>query len=181
MFSLIFTGVCMIAMLGAVQSQEAPTQKAPATQPATKPDQPQGVQRKPVQAEILRNLLSREERPRPIEPRESRPIARDGKAPTVDAAGQPLFVEGTVLSERPGRLVHEAGRAKFVFRVDDSNASPRTMELLETQLLEVMERESEAGFTEFIITAEITRYRDQNYLLLRKVLRRTGHGNIGPQ
>jgi len=46
--------------------------------------------------------------------------------------------------------------------------------------LEVMENEFETGVTEFVVTAELTRYRDRNYLLLRKCQRRISHGNLAP-
>ena len=127
--------------------------------------------------EILRNLLDQEDRPAPIQP-------QSGPAPATEAAlgsdGQPLLVEGTSLVERPGRLVHEDDKSKFVFNIGGSDQKTRKMEILENQLLETMEQEAEAGFAEFIISAQVTRYRGQNYLLLRKVLRRVSHGNLSP-
>ncbi len=85
-----------------------------------------------------------------------------------------------MLVERRGRLIHEDGRAKFVLYADATSQVPRTLEVIPNQLLEAMEREGRAGFNDFIVTAEVTRYKDRNYLILRKILRRVDHGNLGP-
>ena len=159
-------------LLGAVEpaSRPAATASAPAaSQPTSRP-----ALRRPAQAEVLRNLLSQADRPQPVAP------VDPGKgAAGKDAANPQALVEGTLLVERPGRLIREDGRAKFLFS-DGKNAATKAMPILESQLLEVMERESESGFPEFIVSAEVTRYKGSNYLLLRKVLRRTGNGNLTP-
>lgn len=172
------------AVLLASPSQDAPqSENKPAdTQSATRPSDASPTLRKPAQAEILKNLLGRDERPTPIRPQQ--PAAYVGARPTptagVAADGQPLLLEGTFLVERPGRLVHEDGRAKLVLSPEVEGKGPRTLEILPNQLLEAMEHEASAGFTEFIVSAEVTRYRGSNYLVLRKILRRVGHGNLGP-
>jgi hypothetical protein len=130
--------------------------------------------RPPSQADILRKLLARDERATPILP-------QDPQKPgtTLDVEGLPLLLEGTFITERPGRLVHEDGRARFIFYPEGGRIS-RSLEILQCQLLEMMEREADAGFSEFVVSGEVTRYRDRNYLLLRKILRRAGHGNLSP-
>jgi hypothetical protein len=178
MFSWILAGLCMLMPAG----QEGGRQQAGAqqveSQPTTQPAEAAGTLRKPAQADILRGLLRQAERPTPIRPVEVGPGQPQGPARGAD--GQPLILEGTMIVERRGRLVHEEGRAKFVLHADVDSPAPRTLEIVPSQLLEAMEREEQAGFAEFIITAEVTRYKDRNYLILRKILRRVGHGNVGP-
>jgi hypothetical protein len=54
------------------------------------------------------------------------------------------------------------------------------MEFNKNRWLEAMEAEAEAGVTEFIISAEVTRYRGRNYLNLLKYRRQISHGNLTP-
>lgn len=169
---------CTAMVVGQVERSQEPDTRPADTQPATRPADADTTLRKPAQADILKNLLGRQDRLRPIRPRPSDEGSEGGAGAEPD--GQPLLLEGTFLVERPGRLMREDGRAVFVFRVDADAAASRSMPILENQLLETIEREAEAGFSEFIVSAEVTRYRGRNFLLLRKVLRRVGHGNIGP-
>jgi hypothetical protein len=178
MVSWILSTLC--AALLVVQN-EGPSQTAtrPAdTQPDTRPADTSGTLRKPAQANILKGLLRQAERPEPIRPIEA--AAPKGGAAAKGADGLPLLLEGTMLVERPGRLIHEDGRAKLVLLADTNSQSPRTVEIIPSQLLEAMEREERAGFSEFIVSAEVTRYKDRNYLMLRKILRRVGNGNVAP-
>ncbi len=177
MLRWILASTCTIFLLG-----QAEDKKSAATQPASRPAESPSSLRKPAQANILKGLLGRHERPRPILP-QSAHDAEDGVDPVagaIDPEGHPLLLEGTFLIERPGRLVYEDGRANFALQVDGGDQGVRTLELCPNQLLEAMEREAKSGFTEFIVSAEITRYRGRNYLLLRKILRRVDHGNLGP-
>ena len=164
------------------QDRPQPIPPAPETQPTSRPTDSNPTLRRPAQAEILKNLLARDERAAPIRPQEpqTKP-GRAGRPPaTVDAQGQPLLLEGTFLVERPGRLVREDGRPKFIFHPDASSSATRTIEIVPNQLLEAMERETDAGFSEFVVSAEVTRYKGSNYLILRKILRRVAHGNLSP-
>jgi hypothetical protein len=182
MLSWILTTVCAVLLIGQVGNPSPASQKSPETQPTTRPTEPSSTLRKPAQAVILKGLLGRNERPAPIQPQDPQsPGGGPTRAAGVDADGQPLLLEGTLLVERPGRLVREDGHAKFVFQVDADSPVTRAMEILPNQLLEAMEREAQAGFSEFIVTAELTRYKERNYLMLRKILRRVSHGNLGPE
>lgn len=163
------------------EPQEATTAQAPSETPTSQPVEAQATLRKPVQAEILRSLLGRQEHPKPIRPQvPADGDAEDGQALGIGPDGQALLLDGTYLTERPGRLVHEGGRPKFVLQTEDGSRPSRTLELLPNQLLEALEREAEAGFTEFIVSGEVTRYNERNFLLLRKILRRVDHGNLSP-
>lgn len=183
MLSWILATACAVTLVGQSGDDRPASAGASDTQPATRPADSAATLRKPAQAVILKGLLGRTERPTPIRPQD--PQAPGGGATTrsagVDSEGQPLLIEGTLLVERPGRLLHDDGRARFVFQVDADSPVARSMEILPNQLLEAMEREARGGFTEFIVTAEVTRYNDRYYLMLRKILRRVGHGNLGPE
>jgi len=161
-------------------SQESSDQpgKPPASQPTSQPASRPSL-RHPVQARIYQELLRDTEQSQPmpvlpVDPETGRTVA--------DAEGRgPLLLEGTSLIERSGSLVRRGERADFRFEPSSlGDGMPDTMEILKNRWLEVMEREAEAGVTEFVISAEVTRYRDRNYLLLRKCRRRLSHGNLGP-
>lgn len=173
------TSVLSVLLLAALQ--EAPTPppeekklEPPTSQPAPRP----GALRKPEQAKMLEDLLRKKDRPEPVRPRASynRPDGKTGLGPD----GLPLMLDGTHIPECRGRLIHEDGRAKLVLQLPSDDGATRTITLLENQLLETMERQAEAGFREFIVAGEITRYEGTNYLYLLKLLRRTSHGNLGP-
>jgi len=170
----------VLAVLSAAAGPLAEPQGPPATQPASQPSR-WSPRRHPVQAEIYEQLLRDAERMSarpifPVDPRTGRPA---GGAEQTNVLG--LLPEGTVLVDRKGRLVRSGTRAEFQF--DPGNApegAATSMEILRNGLLELMETEAASGVTEFVITAEVTRYRETNYLLLRKCQRALAQGNIGP-
>jgi hypothetical protein len=159
--------------------QGKPQAGQPASAPATQP-----ITRKPQQVDILQKLLERQARAEPIPAREpdsqatGRRTSGNGMGTSVDSAT--LLLEGTMLIERPGHFVLDGDRAEFVFTPDGSQRVLPAMEILRTQLLETLESEAQRGGTEFIISAEVTRYHKKNYIILRKVLRRVDNGNISP-
>jgi hypothetical protein len=178
MLRLIIAAICSLALAQQPTSQPAsePAESQPSTQPATRP-----TVRDPEQVEILKTLLNRQDRAMLVRPQApEKPGQEMPTSQATDPEGNPLLLEGTFLSERPGRLAHEDARAKFICYVDSGGQSPRTIEILPSQLLEAMEREAEAGFSDFIVSGEVMRYRGRNYLLLRKILRRVDNGNLGP-
>lgn len=159
---------------GEVRAAMAQDANAPA---ASQPGGEEPGLRKPKQAADLEKLLRARETP-PLSPTPIDAPKRSGK--TLGKGGVPLLPEGTAVVDRPGRLVRSGDRCEFSFHVDDSMSAPISMELLRNEFLELMEREAQSGATEFTISAEVTRYRDANYLLVRKVLRRVSNGNIAP-
>jgi len=169
-----FVTLLTVLLAGPAEDQRTPTSQPAESQPTSRPAGSTTL-RRPAQADVLRNLIGEQDRPKPVAPVEpGKKEAKEG------AAAGATLLEGTQLVERPGRLVHEDGRAKFLFTAEVGAAGPRSMAILESQLLETMEREAETGFPEFIISGEVTRYHGNNYLLLRKVLRRTSNGNLSP-
>lgn len=161
------------------------TPAPPSTQPGaasggatSKPAGDAGL-RRPQQAEVLKNLLSRQDRPVPvpIEPVNEKSTPADRG---IGPDGQPLLLEGSFIVERPGRVERDGDGFVFAFLLDPSSSQMRRMRIVPNQLLETIEYELTGGFEEFIVSGEILRYRGQNFLLVRKVLRRTPHGNLSP-
>jgi hypothetical protein len=150
-----------------------PAASQPTSQPvaSTRP-------RNPAQARILEGLL------RATEPRQAKPILPDSLdrgEEKASAGGPPLLLDGTPVSERLGRLVRSGDRSEFHFSPGSlSGNTPLVMEFNRNALLEAMETEAAAGVEEFIISAEVSRYRGANYLLLRKYRRQLSHGNLSP-
>lgn len=173
---ILTAATCGLLCLAFAQDKPAEPASQPASAPTTQPADP--VLRQPEQADLLRKLLARRQRPEPILPRHEGASA--STEPKVGPDGHPLLVEGTFIAERPGRLEHADGEAYYVFNLDGEGAGPRRIPILKNQLLELMEQEAQAGYQDFIVSADVTRYRGSNYLLLRKVLRRLSNGNLGP-
>lgn len=176
--TIALTALATVALVGWTAAPEDRT-PPPATQPvATQPaaTQPAGATRptRPsAQEEIVQSLLREQERAALIPPQ---PAA--DQRPEADQTG--LLPDGTILIERPGRFVLEDGRPKFVFISTGEEHKLRSMEVLANSLREAMERQAQAGATEFIISGEVTRYRGANYLLLRKLLQRVSNRNLSP-
>jgi hypothetical protein len=175
--------LAVLAMLSCVldlQQDQSSDQSPPSSQPASQPSG-RTSPRHPFQAEIYKELL------RDSEGARAKPIlsvdidARQGAAEGGKDADKPLLLEGTVLRERTGRLVWAGDRSEFHFNPGSvPEGASASLEVLRNGWLEAMEREAEAGVKEFVITAEVTRYRGNNYLLLRKYRRQIAHGNLGP-
>ena len=153
--------------------------QAPPSQPASQPAA-RTTPRNPEQARILKELLRGSERRR-AQPIVSEPVrGRSAESSAAAAAGATL-VEGSVLIERVGRLVRSGDRSEFHFKAGGSGDDRlKAMEFNKNSWLELMEAEADAGVEEFVISAEVTRYRGRNYLLLLKYRRQISHGNISP-
>jgi hypothetical protein len=168
----------LLAMLVASSYALAPPQETnedtgqPASQPAVRT-----LPRSPRQAQIFEALLGDAQRPRvptilSQEPGTPGDLAEDGTS---------LLLDGTPLWERSGRLVRSDGHSLFHFKPSSRPVgAAEAIEFNKNALLEAMESEAEAGVKEFIISAEVTRYRGRNYLNLLKYRRQITHGNLGP-
>jgi len=155
------------------------TQDPPAASPSPPASQPVGGDgggqfRKPAQAEGMDVLLRRQET-RPILPTPTRRSSQEPRA--ADEEG--LWPDGSLLVDRTGRVSRSGDRYEFEFAVEGER-TPRRLEFLRNQLLELVEEEHEHGTAEFAISAVVTRYRGANFLLLQKVHRRVSNGNLGP-
>jgi hypothetical protein len=180
MLRTLLATLVAVSLTAAAQQSRDDGAQPPASQPASEPAV-RSAPRNPTQARILEELL------RGTEPRQAKPIlpvtpggssAPGAETPNGNAS---LLLEGTVLIERAGRLVRLGDRVEFHFKGGSpaENAAD-AMEFNKNGLLEAMEAEAAAGVEEFIISAEVTRYRGANYLLLRKYRRQIAHGNLSP-
>jgi hypothetical protein len=165
---------CALCLQEGPDAGQQPPSSEPTSQPATRPSL-----RHPVQARIYEELLRDAEQSRaapllPVDP-------ETGRAAAETESRMSLLLEGTPLIERTGQLVRSGQRSEFRFEPGGlAGEMPDTMEILRNSWLEAMEREAEAGVQRFVISAEVTRYRDRNYLLLLKYRRPISHGNLGP-
>src|SRR4030095_3296399 len=110
-------------------------------------------------------------KPEPIRSSEPSPTARKDES---------LQGEGTVIVDRPGRLIRSGERSEFKFASQDGKMLAQPLELLPNSWLEYMEKEAETGVADFIVTADVTTYRGRNFLLLRNFRRQVTHGNLSP-
>ena len=160
------------------EKPEATEQAAPESQPTTAPERV--MPRSPEQAQILQELLRGTERPhQPIVSREPQ-ADEPGAAPRPTVRGG-LLLEGEIITDVAGHLVRAGDRSEFHFKSGGPiEGAPSVMEFNKNGLLEAIEIEAENGIEDFIISAEITRYRGKNYLNLLRYQRQRTHGNLGP-
>lgn len=161
---------CWIAGTAMDAYPQSPT---PTSQPAA--SAPTVTSRKPAQIEIYQDLIREREGPAPILPQKSAGGNGAGSALRLE-----LLAEGQVLVERPGRYVRLDGVPYFIFEPTEPGKPELRLEILRNQMLELMQREALAGNADFIVSAEVTRFESRNYVLVRKLLRRVRHGNVGP-
>lgn len=177
-----FVLASLIAATCVLEPSQAPNETTPpaASQPASQPAGQTVSPRNPTQARILEELLRDAEQSRPT-PILSAPDAGHGASAPALEEGTSLLPDGYPVVERPGRLVRNGNRVEFHFDSGGPAAdAPSVMEFNKNRWLEAMETEAEAGVTEFVISAEVTRYRGQNYLNLLKYRRQVSHGNLAP-
>ncbi len=170
------SAVAMVVLItgAAWQSPEPPGSQPAASQPDTSASSPSGL-RRPEQIRILEELLREQETPRTVEP-----IApQNPGGPPRPSLAPAALLEGTMLWSRAGRLVQSGGGAELELLSKEAGY-PESIRLLPNSLLELMERDSELGVTEFIVSGEVTAHRGTNYLLLRNVTRRVSNSNLAP-
>lgn len=145
-------------------------------QPTSQPTSTDSTARTPEQTGVLKELLRSVDRPATTTPE---PIRSSVPSP-VGRRDPSIRDEGTVLVERAGRLIRTGERSEFKFSSAEPGDTAQALELLPNSWLEYLEREAESGTHDFVITAEVTRYRGRNYLLLRNYRRQVQHGNLAP-
>lgn len=170
--------LALLALLALNVSDAAAQTEKPisASQPASQPASAPAGGLSPEQANVLKDLLRAVDRPAMTAPE---PIRSSAPSPAA-RRDESLQGEGTVIVERVGRLIRSSERSEFKFSSPDSAALTQPLELLPNSWLEFMEKEAEAGASEFIITADVTRYRGRNFLLIRSYRRQVSHGNLSP-
>ena len=136
-----------------------------------------------VRAEdVLREF--QQERPKPVPILPGRSGARsESTAPGASSQHAPArhVPDGYFVVDRAGRLVHE-GQWWVIHYIADNNplTSPEPpMKLLPNRMLQRMIHEAGAGPQyQYIVSGEVTEFEGENYLLLRKLLRRPSMGNL---
>lgn len=155
------------------------TQEAPATAPASRPaasqpaSRPVPAGRTPEQVRIFSDLLRESDRfpnrPRAVVQNDSR--ARPAK-------DENLIPEG-MQAEKSIRLLKVGDH--FEMRLpDEKSGKAQSLELLPNRYLESMEQDAARGISQFIVTYEVTEYRDRNYALVRSYRRQIDNGNLRP-
>lgn len=163
---------CCVALIFALMLPQADEPVA-TTQPTS-----QATPHTPPQADIYRQLLREEERPTRILPTNPAAPTETSSAPSMSASG--LMLDGTLLVDRPGRLIRVDDRSMFRFSASGEEGLSSTLELNKNGLLEAMERESELNGGEFYVTVVVSQYRGSNYLTLLKYRRQVSNGNLAP-
>lgn len=143
--------------------------------------------RPPSPAEILQELMKKDRvRPAPIPPStpghpyETQPAEPPTTGPGPKHEPSPLRPDGTMITDRIGRLTKGSKGWLFAFESEAKVLRESPMQILPNQDLETMERISSNGTVpvKFRVSGEVTTYRGANYLLLRKVLVVYGQGNL---
>ncbi|HRX87520.1 MAG TPA: hypothetical protein P5572_21045 [Phycisphaerae bacterium] len=139
----------------------------------------------PISAE---DILKEFQKERPVaEPLMPKPMPEeDGEAVQADggvAAGSSARLpDGYILVDRTCRLVRDGDWWEVVFKSDNhpETAGEPPLKLLPNRMLERMVRESQstAGSVEFIVSGEVTDFMGENYVLLRKLMRKREMGNL---
>ena len=93
---------------------------------------------------------------------------------------QMLMLDGSLVVNRPGRLIREGSWWTLVFESDRRETAESPIRLLPNQALEMMVRTSQSGSIGlvFIVSGEAALYNSENYLLIRSVTRRMDLGNL---
>lgn len=113
----------------------------------------------------------------PSEGFEEQPVDPDGRR---NAGTSHRLPDGFFLVDRAGRVVKDGDWYVFVFESYNESHPELPMKLLPNRLLErmVLESQDAASSTVFIVSGEVTEFMSENYLLLRKLLRRRTLGNL---
>lgn len=166
-----------------------PVQDVPDTEPAPAVDESPSSDSPPAAAEpraedIIKQLL--ESRPRraialpdqPTAPQvEHRPLIPGSQ---FDTGGDLLWPEETIISDQPGRVVPADPWWTFAFEDRGDQPTRKPIRLLPNRMLEnaiALTGDLSRGVV-LIVSGEVTEYRGNNYLLLRKVLVRRDWGNL---
>ncbi|HUU84115.1 MAG TPA: hypothetical protein VM243_11490 [Phycisphaerae bacterium] len=159
------------------------TEPEPPPTPVDDGDKPVQTPSQPSAEDIIRRFQEEQPAAVPVLPSggDDEIITRAEPEDLANGPGhQPRLPDGYMLSDRTGRLGQEGGWWVFLFEADNESHPEPPMKLLPCQTLERMVRESRGGLDPvvFIITAEVTDFQSENYLLPRKVLRRRDLGNL---
>lgn len=183
-FVMLATAICAPGLW----AQESPKPgAADKPRPAPKPSEkdPDAAEPKDSAAEEVRipsqpspeDIIKAFQRDRPV----NRPVRPKGlyRPIPADQSGS-LLREGEFINNLAGRLARDSNWWTLVFESDSPDAPRPPMRLLPNQQVERLVRETEASSESptFVVSGEVTLFESENYLLLRKVLRRRSMGNL---
>ena len=105
------------------------------------------------------------------------------KPPSRTSGTEGICRDGYMVIDRVGRLTYypDAQQWLFAFEADAASLAEPPVEVLPSQLLEVMEKlqRKSSRALRFRISGQVTKYQNRNYILLRKVLVVYDSGNLG--
>lgn len=173
------------AEAAAPSSSEA--EQTPPVTPTDESTAPLPEVRTPVQVsaeDVLREFQRDRPKAQPLLPKApgEETVAREPQGKGAGHGSRLRLPDGYFLVDRAGRLVQADTWWVFTFVGDnnpDTNPDP-PMRLLPNQMLERMIRESQGTMqsVEFIVSGEVTDFMGDNYLLLRKLMRKRDLGNL---
>jgi hypothetical protein len=129
---------------------------------------------RPLRTVVLPDQDATERETEAIDPVPLEPSTSEG-----DHAG-PAWPDDTVLANRTGRILASDDGWTFAFENRGHQPDARPISVLPNRLLESAIAHSAGGSRSvvFLVTGEITVHRNQNYMLLRKVIIRRDLGNL---
>lgn len=171
----------LVLTSSAQESKETDSQGSSATaKPAAdEPEKDVATPKQPTAADVLKAF--QQDRPTNQVIRPLTTQRRGAGASSAGGAGVAnLKRDGDYLNNRPGRVAKDGAWWTFVFESDSTEAPEPPMRLLPNQQLERIVREMTASNESviFIVSGEVTLFESQNYLLVRKALRRRDQGNL---
>lgn len=142
----------------------------------------------PSTFEILQKVMEKKRKATPAIPPSmprtdpSEPMPLTATQPSVNPrrSEHPRYPDGSMIVDRVGRIVKRDDGWYFVFESDKKVLREPPMRLLPNRYLQTMELYSANGTrpVKFRISAEVTDYKDKNFLLVRKVLKLHDTGNL---
>ena len=148
---------------------------ATATGPAGREVRPEDIIQQLLQNKPRRAVVLPQSMPSAAPASTAGPVA-EGDAP----AAQQLWAEETMLVDRPGRVVPSDKFWTFSFEDKGSPQTRKPIRLLPNRMLEnaVAAGGDKTLGVVLVVSGEVTEYRGNNYLLLRKVLVQRDMGNL---
>lgn len=156
-----------------LDSPDANAQRSAPTESIDDDAKPSGVRAE----DVLREFQLERPKPVPVLPGKS----DEQDVSSADSSTVLTVPDGYFIVDRSVRLVREGDWWVIHFVADNNpESSPQMpMKLLPNRMLERMIHQSQVvSQYEYIVSGEVTRYMDENYLLLRKLMRRRDMGNL---
>lgn len=155
---------------------EAPP-PAESEQPQTKPaDQPPGP---PTQEEVLRAFEQDRPKNAPLSPVDVSVATPGGKEDPAAKRPRARYPDGYMLTDRAGRITRDGQWYVFSFESTSTAFEEPPVKLLPNLMLEraAFEIQGSPNLV-FVVSGEITDFNGENYMLMRKLMRRKDLGNI---